>query len=184
MKKLKKGIVLALALCMSMAVFSGCDNDNKDANNSPSPSASSSATPSASPSESAGPKTEKEINAAKEKVKLTAIICSSGLTIPEGIDINDNEWTNSLEEWANVELDIDQPLYADYDQKLQLRLSAADIPDIVHCIGTSYTTTAPQAARDGAFIELDDYYANSRNVKNVITEGQMECCLLYTSRCV
>ena len=170
MKKLKKGIVLALALCMSMAVFSGCDNDNKDANNSPSPSASSSATP----SESAGPKTEKEINAAKEKVKLTAIVCSSGLTIPEGIDINNNDWTNALKEWANVELDIDQPLYADYDQKLQLRLSAADIPDIVHCIGTSYTTTAPQAARDGAFIELDDYYANRRNVKNVITEGQME----------
>ena len=174
MKKLKKGIVLALALCMSMAVFSGCDNDNKDANNSPQPTASNSATPSASPSESAGPKTEKEINAAKEKVKLTAIVCSSGLTIPEGIDINNNDWTDAIKEWANVDLDIDQPLYADYDQKLQLRLSAADIPDIVHCIGTSYTTTAPQAARDGAFIELDDYYANSRNVKNVITEGQME----------
>lgn len=174
MKKLKKGIVLALALCMSMAVFSGCDNDNRDANNSPSPSTSSSATPSASPSESAGPKTEKEINASKEKVKLKMIVCSSGLSIPEGVDINNNAWTDAIKEWSNTDIEFDQPLYADYDQKLQLRLSAGDIPDIVHCIGASYTTTAPQAARDGAFIELDDYYANSRNVKNVITAEQME----------
>ena len=174
MKKLKKGIVVALALCMSLAVFSGCDNENKDTDNSPSPSASSSATPSASPSESTTPKTEKEINAEKEKVKLTMVFCSSGLTIPDGIDINDNAWTDAIKEWANVDLDIDQPLYADYDQKLQLRIAGADIPDIVHCIGTSYTTTAPQAARDGAFIDIGDFYANSRNVKNVITEQMME----------
>ena len=174
MKKLKKGIVLALALCMSMAVFSGCDNDNKDANNSPSPSASSSATPSASPSESAAPKTEKEINASKEKVKLKMIVCSSGLTIPEGVDINNNAWTDAIKEWSNTDIEFDQPLYADYHQKLQLRLSAGDIPDIVHCIGTSYSQTAPQAARDGAFIDMGDLYKNSRNVQKVITPEQME----------
>ena len=172
MKKLKKGIVVALALCMSLAVFSGCDNSNKDANTSPSASPSTSA--SATPSGSDEAKSEKDINAGKEKVKLTMILCSSGLTIPEGIDINDNAWTDAIKEWANVDLDIDQPLYADYDQKLQLRLSAGDIPDIVHCIGTAYTTTAPQAARDGAFVDLTDYYANSRNIKNVLSAEQME----------
>ena len=172
MKKLKKGIVVALALCMSLAVFSGCDNDNNNASNSPSATPSTSA--SASPSGSTGAQSEKDINAGKEKVKLSMILCSSGLSIPDGIDINNNAWTDAIKEWANVDLDIDQPLYADYDQKLQLRISAADLPDIVHCIGTSYTTTAPQAARDGAFVDLTDYYANSRNVKNVISAEQME----------
>ena len=175
MKKLKKGIVLALALCLSMAAFSGCTDADKDADSSPSatPSASSSASPSASPSEEAS-KTEKDVNAGKEKVKLTMLLCSSGLAVPDGIDINDNEWTDFIKEWANVDLVIDQPLYADYDQKLQLRLSGGDLPDIVHCIGTSHTTTAPQAAVDGAFIDISEYYANSRNVKNVITEQMME----------
>lgn len=172
MKKLKKGIVVALALSMSLAVFSGCDNTNKDTNTSPSPTTS--ATPSASPTESAAPKTEKEINASKEKVKLKMIVCSSGLTIPEGVDINNNAWTDAIKEWSNTDIEFDQPLYADYDQKLQLRLSAGDIPDIVHCIGTSYSQTAPQAARDGAFIDMSDLYKNSRNVQKVITPEQME----------
>ncbi len=177
MKKLKKGIVVALALCMSLGIFAGCDNSNQNVSNLPSatPSAGSSASPEASPSgEAALGQTEKDINAGKEKVKLTMILCSSGLSIPDGIDINDNAWTDAMKEWANVELDIDQPLYGDYDQKLQLRISSGDLPDIVHCIGQSYSTTAPEAARDGAFLPLDDYYANSRNVKNVISEEQME----------
>ena len=174
MKKLKKGIVLALALCLSVAAFSGCTDADKDADSSPQPTASGSASPSASPSESAGPKTEKEINAEKEKVKLTMVLCNSGLAAPDGIDINDNAWTDAIKEWANVDLDIDQPLYADYDQKLQLRLAGGDLPDIVHCIGTSASTTAPQAARDGAFIDIGEYYENSRNVKNVITPEMME----------
>ena len=175
MKKLKKGIVLALALCLSMAAFSGCTDADKDADSSPSatPSASSSASPSASPSEEA-PKTEKDVNAGKEKVKLTMLLSSSGLNVPDGVDINDNEWTDFIKEWANVDLEIIQPPYQDYDQKVQLFLSGGDLPDIVHCIGTSHTITAPQAAKDGAFIDLGEYYANSRNVKNVITEQMME----------
>ena len=182
MKKLKKGIVIVLALCMALGIFSGCDNSNEDASNSPSasPSASASASPSAD-GNGGGDATEAElgaeetaINASKEKVKLTMVLCSSGLTIPEGIDINDNAWTDAIKEWANVELDIDQPQYGDYDQKLQLRISSGDLPDIVHCIGKSYSTTAKEAARDGAFVNIGELYENSRNVKNVITPEMME----------
>ena len=175
MKNLKKGIAAALALCLALGLFSGCDNNESSVDSSPSasPSSSSSASPSASPSEPAE-LTEKEINADKEKVKLTMVLCDSGLSIPDGIDINDNEWTDALKEWENVELEIDQPYYFDYDQKLQLLLSGGDLPDIVHCIGTSHTQTAPQAAKDGAFLVLNDYYENSRNIKNVITEQMME----------
>ena len=53
-------------------------------------------------------------------------------------------------------------------------IAGGDLPDIVHAIGTSYSTTAPEAARDGAFVNIGEYYANSRNVKNVITEEMME----------
>ena len=134
MKKLKKGIVLALALCLSVAAFSGCTDADKDADSSPSatPSASSSATPSASasPTETAV-QSLKEITAAKEKVKLTMVLCDAGLTAPDGIDVSDNDWVNLVKDLANVELSIDQPVYADYDTKLQLRLSSNDLPDIV-----------------------------------------------------
>ena len=175
MKKLKKGIVLSLALCLSMAAFSGCTDADKDADSSPSatPSASSSATPSASasPTETAV-QSLKEITAAKEKVKLTMVLCDAGLTAPDGIDVSDNDWVNLVKDLANVELSIDQPVYADYDTKLQLRLSSNDLPDIVHCIGSSLGT-AKNAAMEGAFVPLTDYYNNSVNVKNVINEEQM-----------
>ena len=104
---------------------------------------------------------------------MTMILADGGLAVPDGVEINDNDWTNYLEESANVELDITQAPWADYDQKLQLRISSGDLPDIVHATGTAYTSTAPEAARDGAFIPLDDYYENSRNVKKVITPEQM-----------
>ncbi len=98
MKKLKKGIVIALALCMALGIFSGCDNSNDNATNSPSasPSTSASASPSADSDELGAEETA--INADKERVKLTMVLSSSGLTIPDGVDINDNAWTNAIKE--------------------------------------------------------------------------------------
>ena len=160
MQHLKKGFVIILTLCLALGIFSGCSEEAQNAGSSPSPASSGNA--------------EQELNAGKEKVKLSMILCGAGLEVPEGVDLNDNAWVNSLEEWANVDLTIDQPPYADYDQKLQLRISANDLLDIVHCIGTAFSSTAPQAARDGAFLPLGEYYENSRNVKNVITQDLME----------
>lgn len=173
MKKRNKWLAFVLAAGMALGVFSGCDNSNQGAGTSPSPSAGSSASPSADVSPSGSTEqTLKEINAAKEKVKISMILCDAGLTIPEGLDLSNNDWTNLIADMANVELSIDQPLYNDYDQKLELRLSANDLPDIVHCIGSSLGS-AKETALDGAFIPLDDYYKNSINVKNVVNEEQM-----------
>ena len=175
MKALKKSFLTALIFCLSLSMFTGCSDTNQNVDQSPSADPPNTSSAEVTPTASDEPEVpdDKEINAAKEKVKLTMLLCDSGLTIPNGVDINDNAWADAIKEWANVDLTIEQPLYTDYDTKLQLRLSAGDLPDIVHCIGTSYSTTAPEAARDGAFIPLDDYYENSRNVKKVITPEQM-----------
>lgn len=170
MKKSKKWIALALAMGMALGVFSGCGKDNgKQADTSPSPSVSPSAV--SSPTASAE-QSVRDQNAAKEKVKISMVLCDAGLTIPEGLDLSNNDWSNLIADIANVELSIEQPLYNDYDQKLELRLSANDLPDIVHCIGSSLGS-AKKTALDGAFLSLNDYYKNSVNVKNVVNEEQM-----------
>ncbi len=161
MKRAKKGLAFALALIVTLGTFAGCADDTSTANTDVTQYAESSA--------------ERERNVGKERVKLTMVMSSSGLTPPEGTDYSTNEWAKTLADMANVELEIDQPEYSSYDQKLQLRLSSNDLPDIVHCIGGSLTT-GKEAALDGAFVNLNDYYANSVNVKNVISENQMAWC--------
>ncbi|NSW91445.1 MAG: extracellular solute-binding protein [Firmicutes bacterium] len=107
----------------------------------------------------------------EERVKLTFFTSDYGVGIPQTVDINNNEFVKFLEDYANVDLQIEVPNYSDFSTKLNLMLSSGNISDIV----SSYIwKEVEEAAVAGAFIELRPYYNNSPIMKKVITEQMME----------
>jgi ABC-type glycerol-3-phosphate transport system substrate-binding protein len=107
----------------------------------------------------------------EERVKITFFTSDYGVGIPQTVDINNNEFVAFLEEYANVDLDIEVPNYADVTTKLNLMLSSGNISDIVSSGSWKETQDAALA---GAFIDLKEYYDNSVVMKKVITEQMME----------
>ena len=70
-------MAFALALIVTLGTFAGCADDTSTANTDVTQYAESSA--------------ERERNVGKERVKLTMVMSSSGLTPPEGTDYSTNE---------------------------------------------------------------------------------------------
>lgn len=112
------------------------------------------------------PTTQKE-----EKIKLTMFMTNSGLAHPDGVDPSDNPWVNIIENYANVDLDIEVPAYQDYQTKMNLLLSSGQLPDIFH---SNYLNESNASADQGAFIELKKYYDQSPAIQKYITAEMME----------
>lgn len=107
----------------------------------------------------------------EEKIKMTMFMGNSGLAHPDGVNASDNPWVNIIEKYANVDLEIEVPGYADYATKLNLLLSSGSLPDLVHSWVLADTM---KRAEEGAFIDLKAYYDKSALIKKYITPEMLE----------
>ncbi len=69
---------------------------------------------------------------AGKRVKLTMFMGNSGLAQPTGVDPSNNWAINVIEDYANVDLELEIPAYNDFPTKLNLLLASGNLPDIVH----------------------------------------------------
>lgn len=164
MKRMRKVLSLLVLLVMAASIaFTGCGSGNAGTPDGTSAAGTS----------GAGGTTKEEgtTATAEPKIKLTMFMGNSGLAHPDGVDPSDNPWINIIENYANVDLEVEVPGYQDYKTKLELLLSSGNLPDIVH----SYVTTSSYKFADqGAFIDLKKYYDNSEPIKKYISEEMME----------
>lgn len=156
MKKFRKRLVLSLAVIMILAsVLAGCRDKQ-----------TSSIT-----DNTTGTKEATTVQKVEEKITMTMFMSNSGAPHPNGVDPSDNSFINIVEKYANVDLQLEIPTWADFQTKLNLLLSSGNLPDIVH---SPYTTEMMKRADEGAFIDLKKYYDKSAQVKKYITEEMME----------
>ncbi len=112
-----------------------------------------------------------EPNADEPRVSMTMFMGDSGLPHPDGVDPSNNKFINIVEDYANVDLEIDIPSYADFQTRFNLMTASGDMTDIVH---SWLPDEAYPLARQGAFIDLKSYYDNSPQVQKYITPEMME----------
>lgn len=157
MKRLfkKVSLVLVFVILVSISTF-GCVVKDKDNNTK----------------EEANKTTTQAVTIKSEdRIKLRMFMSNANLPHPSGVDPSDNEFINMVEDYANVDLELEIPAYADFTTKQSLMLASSNIPDVVH---TSNLKPVLEAAEAGMFIELKKYYDNSVNVKTRITPIMME----------
>ena len=94
----------------------------------------------------------------KEPVKLTMFFGDAGIKFPADVDVSNNPFLNIIEKQANVDLEIIQPQYADFETKFNLMISSGEIPDIVHCW---FADAINKNGAAGAFVSLEDYVTKS-----------------------
>ncbi|MBP1993159.1 extracellular solute-binding protein [Paenibacillus eucommiae] len=155
MRKKRTVTAVMLAVLLLSVVVAGCSG-----NKPPAPSASAGAA-----SSSASPKAE------EKKLNMKMFMSNSGLAYPDGVDPSSNPYINIVEEYANVDLDLEVPSYTDFQTKFNLMLSSGNLPDIVH---SPYPNETEQRADEGAFIDLKAYYDKSPVVQKFISPKMME----------
>lgn len=119
----------------------------------------------------ATPTSEASAKANQPRTKLKMFMGDSGIPHPDGTDPSDNPFIRIVEDYANVDLDMDVPSYQDFQTKFNLLLSSGQLPDIVH---TWFIEETDQRAREGAFIDLKKYYDSSPQVQKYVTPEMME----------
>ena len=105
-----------------------------------------------------------ETAAPAARPKVTMFMCNSGLAHPAGIDPSNNWAIKVIEDYANVDLELEVPTYNDFPVKLNLLLASGNLPDIVH---TNTKADMVKAADAGAFIDLKAYWDKSPQMQKV-----------------
>lgn len=106
-----------------------------------------------------------------KREKISIFLGDSGIPTPSSVDINNNKFINIVEDYANVDIEIIQPAYADFATKFNLMMSSGDLPDIVH---TWFVDDAIKYGDQGAFLDLKEYYDNSEVIQKIIDPKAME----------
>ena len=148
----KKSIALLIALAMAVAMLAGCSSGTPTDANDP-----------ASAGDGSAAATGDERTPATFSLLQMAAATS---TVDPGIDTPVGQY---LQEKTNVELEIEFLVGSDVRQKASLLIAAGEYPDL---LTTSDASGDLKAA--GAFVPLNDYIANSTNIKNCYTESQIK----------
>ena len=148
----KKSIALLIALAMAVAMLAGCSSGTPTDANDP-----------ASAGDGSAAATGDERTPATFSLLQMAAATS---TVDPWIDTPVGQY---LQEKTNVELEIEFLVGSDVRQKASLLIAAGEYPDL---LTTSDASGDLKAA--GAFVPLNDYIANSTNIKNCSTESQIK----------
>ncbi|MGI5883706.1 MAG: extracellular solute-binding protein [Candidatus Spyradocola sp.] len=146
----KKSIALLIALAMAVAMLAGCSSGT------PTDSDNSAATGDGSAT-------------GEERTPVTFSLlqmASATSTVDPWVDTPVGQY---LQDKTNVTLEIEFLVGSDVRQKASLLIAAGEYPDL---LTTSDASGDLKAA--GAFIPLNDYIANSTNMKNCFTESQLK----------
>jgi putative aldouronate transport system substrate-binding protein len=107
----------------------------------------------------------------EKRIKMSMFMNNSGIVHPEGVDPSNNPYINIVEDYANVDLELEVPNYTDFKTKFNLMLSSGNLPDILH---TVYPDETNQRGDEGAFLDLKAFYDKSPILKKYITPEMME----------
>ncbi len=111
--------------------------------------------------------------ASVQPAQIRMFMSTSGITVPDGVDMNDNPYFNAIKQKAGVEVtELTVPPYADFGTKLQLLLSSGDIPDLVH--GQGYYADINKIGADGAFIDMENVVRNSAQLSAQYTDEMLD----------
>ena len=157
--KISRGIatVVASALMLS-TLFAGCGSSGTSTNGSASTSSTTASSAAAT-------------EAAKEPTKLTMFFGDAGIKFPADVDVSNNPFLNIIEKAANVDLEMTQPQYADFETKFNLAISSGEIPDIVHCW---FADAINKNGMAGAFVPLDEYISKSETLSKLYPKEYLD----------
>ena len=156
---LKKSIAIILTLMMVVAMLAGCSTTTETPATSPEATSGD-----AAPADGGEEQPAEEVVERDPATFSLLYMSSATTTVDPWLDTPVGQW---LQEKTNVELEIEYLVGSDVRQKASLLIAAGEYPDIMN---TSDASGDLYAA--GAFIPLNDYIANSTNMKNCFTESQ------------
>ena len=158
MKKKSMGSLLLSLFLIAIMVLTGCI----------SPSGSEAST-TAAPTKTSTPPSTTE--AAKEPVKVTMFFSNTNTVLPEDYNASDNKYIQWINDYANVKLEVTQPIREETEQKFNLMLATGEILDVVvH----AWLTPADKTGIDGGFTPLNDIIKNSPVLSKLHTDKAFE----------
>ncbi|NSW89586.1 MAG: extracellular solute-binding protein [Firmicutes bacterium] len=142
MQKARKRLSLVLVIVLSILVLTtGCVVRDTDTGQKTGPDKTTEQT-----------KTSADEPKVEPPVKLKMFFGDAGIAFPNDVDKSNNPFLNVIEKAANVDLEMIQPAYADFQTKFNLMMASGDIPDIVHCW---FHADIDKYGADGAFLDWE-----------------------------
>lgn len=154
MKKRLKALSVLFALTMTVSAVAGCGNNTSSSTGSSSGSTNTGSTGSGS-NDSSGSKDTPALEKKKELGVLSITF--------NGTPAADNEASLlALEEFTGYDLKIEYLLNSNYEDQLNTRMAAGNLPALV--VLTGKTASVINNARAGAFWDITDHYKNYPNL--------------------
>jgi len=163
MRKTRRQIALLLALLFSITIFAtGCvvsktGTDNTD------DTKTTDTTPTSS--------TEKEAPKTDPPTKVKMFFGDAGIAFPNDVDKSDNPFLNIIEKAANVDLEMIQPSYGDFQTRFNLMMASGEIPDIVH---SWFHSDINKYGAEGAFADWEELIPKSQKLSKVYTKDMLD----------
>ena len=150
----KKSVALIIVLMMVLSALAGCSSTKTN-------------TPGEATKAPASVEENAETSAEREHATFSLLNMAAATTTVD--PWKDTPVGKYLAEKTNVDLEIEYLVGSDVRQKASLLIAAGEYPDMMT---TSDASGDFKAA--GAFIPLNDYIANSTNMKDCFTNSQMK----------
>ena len=160
----KKSVALIIVLMMVLSALAGCSSTKT---NTPGEATKAPASVEGNAETSADKTPDGETSAEREHATFSLLNMSAATTTVD--PWKDTPVGKYLAEKTNVDLEIEYLVGSDVRQKASLLIAAGEYPDMMT---TSDASGDFKAA--GAFIPLNDYIANSTNMKDCYTNSQMK----------
>ncbi|MDD2502609.1 MAG: extracellular solute-binding protein [Clostridia bacterium] len=160
-KKLRKQIALVIAVLLCIIITAtACTPASTDQTPEKTPEPKKTAAPTKEPEPTEEPPT-----------KLTMFFGDAGIAFPSDVDVSDNPFLNIIEEAANVDLEMIQPSYADFQTRFNLLMGSGELPDIVHCW---FHADINKYGAEGAFANWEDLLPQSPILSEIYTKDLLD----------
>lgn len=160
----KKSVALIIVLMMVLSALAGCSSTKT---NTPGEATKAPASVEENAETSADKTPDGETSAEREHATFSLLNMSAATTTVD--PWKDTPVGKYLAEKTNVDLEIEYLVGSDVRQKASLLIAAGEYPDMMTTADASGDFKAA-----GAFIPLNDYIANSTNMKDCFTNSQMK----------
>ena len=160
----KKSVALIIVLMMVLSALAGCSSTKT---NTPGEATKAPASVEGNAETSADKTPDGETSAEREHATFSLLNMSAATTTVD--PWKDTPVGKYLAEKTNVDLEIEYLVGSDVRQKASLLIAAGEYPDMMTTADASGDFKAA-----GAFIPLNDYIANSTNMKDCFTNSQMK----------
>ena len=160
----KKSVALIIVLMMVLSALAGCSSTKT---NTPGEATKAPASVEENAETSADKTPDGETSAEREHATFSLLNMAAATTTVD--PWKDTPVGKYLAEKTNVDLEIEYLVGSDVRQKASLLIAAGEYPDMMTTADASGDFKAA-----GAFIPLNDYIANSTNMKDCFTNSQMK----------